>query len=376
MDAGVVSGLLQLATQGRLSRREDFSLEERREQKASHRKRLRRRGAVCGVGAPPRCAPASPSSRLLASDPAALATPPTPFFSNLLEDPGPAGPAKAVPSGNLGRLAFGFLAVCVASGIALTPFYSPARAFDSLERLQGGLPWGFFFRALHAFSGFGLLVATAGHLVQVLAARTERQLSAPSWWRSVLLLPLLVAALLGGFVLRADAEAAAALPVWRHIVESVPLVGAETARLMLGAAIGDLGAVALHHAGTFTLLLWLLTSAHGGRLLPDRRSMILAGLVSAALAGAVPLALSSAPGASPVSAGRLLIGPWYLLGLQGALVDLPVALGWLGPLALVLFLGLLRHARQRVRRLLIVLAAIWFAADLAFTVRLLLLARR
>src|SRR6266545_3585344 len=85
MDAGVVSGLLQLATQGRLSRREEFSLEKRREQKASHRKRLRRRRAVCGVASPPRCTPASPSSRLLASDPAALATPPTPFFSNLLE---------------------------------------------------------------------------------------------------------------------------------------------------------------------------------------------------------------------------------------------------------------------------------------------------
>src|SRR6266545_6833913 len=84
MDAGVVSGLLQLATQGRLSRREDFSLKNRHEQKASHRKRLRRREAVCGVAAPPRCAPASPSSRLLAYDPAALATPPTPFFSTLL----------------------------------------------------------------------------------------------------------------------------------------------------------------------------------------------------------------------------------------------------------------------------------------------------
>src|SRR6266542_1506535 len=84
MDAGVVSGLLQLATQGRLFRREDFSLRSRCEQKASRRKRLRRRGAVCGVAAPLRCAPASPSSRLLASGLAALATPPTPFFSNLL----------------------------------------------------------------------------------------------------------------------------------------------------------------------------------------------------------------------------------------------------------------------------------------------------
>ena len=33
---------------------------------------MRRRGAVCFVGAPLRCAPASPSSRLLASGPAAL----------------------------------------------------------------------------------------------------------------------------------------------------------------------------------------------------------------------------------------------------------------------------------------------------------------
>src|SRR6266542_3312033 len=62
-------------------RRENFSLEKRREQKTSHRKRLRQRGAVCGVGAPLRCAPASPSSRLLASDPAALATAASHHFS-------------------------------------------------------------------------------------------------------------------------------------------------------------------------------------------------------------------------------------------------------------------------------------------------------
>ncbi len=38
------------------------------------------RGAVCGVAAPPRCTEASPSSRLLASDPTALATPPHTLF--------------------------------------------------------------------------------------------------------------------------------------------------------------------------------------------------------------------------------------------------------------------------------------------------------
>ena len=80
------------------------------------------------------------------------------------------------PSGDFGRLALGFLAVSALSGLALVPFYSPAHALESLERIHGGIPWGFFLRALHAFSSFGLLVTTAVHLVQVVARRTERQL--------------------------------------------------------------------------------------------------------------------------------------------------------------------------------------------------------
>src|SRR6266540_6396548 len=83
MDAGVVSGFCN-SRRRKTSRREGFSLEKRREQKASHRKRLRRRRVVCGGVAPLRCAPASPSSRLFASGPPALATAPTPFFSSLL----------------------------------------------------------------------------------------------------------------------------------------------------------------------------------------------------------------------------------------------------------------------------------------------------
>jgi hypothetical protein len=278
-----------------------------------------------------------------------------------------------VPSGAFGRLSFGFLAISVLSGIALAPFWSPAHALESVESLQGGLRWGFLLRALHAYSSFGLLVTAAAHLVQVVAKRTERQLSRALWWRSALLLPLAVAALLGGFVLRGDAEAAAALAIWRRITESIPLAGPELSRFLLGTAAGDLGAVALHHAGTFALLLWLLTSEHGGRILPDARSAVLAGLVSMALAGAVPLPLGPPPGAVLAGAPpRLLLGPWYLLGLQGALVDLPVSVGWLGPLAPVILLGLVRHAPEKLRRVLVALLAAWAAAYAGFTVRLLL----
>src|SRR6266545_5859978 len=91
MDAGVVSGCRPRAFASRTAaERVQTGARLRGPLKSlgcrsqGDRRSRKSRGAVCGVAAPPRCAPASPSSRLLASDPAALATPPTPFFSNLL----------------------------------------------------------------------------------------------------------------------------------------------------------------------------------------------------------------------------------------------------------------------------------------------------
>ena len=84
--------------------------------------------------------------------------------------------------------------------------------------------------------------------------------------------------------------------------------------------------------------------------------------------------LGPPPGAPP-GATAILLGPWYLLGLQGALVDLPVPSAWLAPLLLVLLLGLVRHADGRARRLLLVLTGAWFAGWIGFTARILLLAR-
>jgi hypothetical protein len=261
--------------------------------------------------------------------------------------------------------------VSVLSGVLLVPFYSPAAAWDGLERIQAGLAWGFFLRALHAYASFGVLVTVALHVVQVLAAKTERQLPAGVWWRSVVLLPVTVAALLGGFVLRGDAEAVAALSIWRRLLESLPLAGAEIARLFLGSVPGDLGPATLHHAGTLTLLLWFFTAEHAGRLLPDARGTTLAALVSVALAGVVPLPLGAPPGASPAC----LLGPWSLIGLQGALEVLPAAAGWVLPIAFVVLLGLVRHAQGRARRALLLALSAGLALDVFFTVRVLLSSR-
>jgi hypothetical protein len=270
----------------------------------------------------------------------------------------------------LGRLTYGLLAVAVLSGLALAPFWSAARPLESLETLNGATPWGFWLRGVHTLSAWGFLLGTLAHLVEVLWRRSDARLSPAVWWRSVALLPVSVLALLGGFLMRGDAEAQAALAVWRETSASFPLAGRALASLLLGVPGADLAPVALHHAGTFTLLAWLLTAEHGRTLVPDLRSTVLAALGSFAAGGLLPVSL----GPSTPPAGSLLLGPWYLLGLQGALLHLPVAAGWLLPLLLLGAVGLVRHVEGRLRAALLAFAAAWGAGYLAFTIRLLVVA--
>jgi hypothetical protein len=268
-----------------------------------------------------------------------------------------------------GRLSFGFLAISVLSGIALVPFHDLANPLAGVERLQGGIPWGSWLRGLHGYSSFGVLIGTVLHTVESLRRRAERSLSPGVWWRSVALLPMTVLALLGGFVMRGDAEATLAGQVWAQILDSIPLVSSVLKAAVLGAGPG-FQTPGLHHAATATVLLWIFTAEHGHSLFPDERALTLAGLLSAGCAGLFPLPL----GASAAH-GQLLLGPWYLLGLQGMLVDLPVIFGWAGPLVLVLLLGAVRHVEGKSRSAIVWTLCILSALYVAFTVRLLLLHR-
>ena len=288
-----------------------------------------------------------------------------------MDRPSLTGPESAArPSGNFGRLALALLALSLLSGAALVPFYDPGAPLASLERIAGGLPWGAFLRSLHAWSSFLLLGATVVHAFEVAWRRTEAQLSPAVWWRSVLILPLVVLALLGGFVLKGDAEAQAAAAVWRGVTASVPLVGQELATLFLGSVPASLGTVALHHAGTLSILIVLFSLEHGKLVWPGARPATLAALVSAAAAGLV------VPSLGPPPPGQgLLLGPWALLGLQGLLVDLPAAAAWLVPLAGLLLVGGLRHATGRARTGLLVLLVGGLLLYAGATLRALLLAR-
>lgn len=269
-----------------------------------------------------------------------------------------------------GRLAMGALPVVVLSGVALTPLWSARAPLESMEAITSGWPWAWMLRGTHLVASTALLIAAGVHTLRTLLARRDQALAAGVWWRSVALIPLLAAAALGGFAMRGDAEAAGALQIWRGVLQSLPWVGDLAARLSLGVHPGDLGTVALHHAGTFTLLVWLLSSEHGQRLWPDVRSTVVAAGLCLALAALLPLSLGPAPG----QAAGLALGPWFLLGLQGALRDLPVWAGWVGPLALVALIGGMRGLHGRARSAGWALLGLGALAWIGWSVRLLLFA--
>ncbi len=265
-----------------------------------------------------------------------------------------------------GAVSLGFLAVTALSGVALAPLYRPEAALESVEAIQGGLAWAWMLRGVHAYSAVGFLLATGVHLVDVVWKGGQLRMPAAVWWRSILLLPLALAGMLTGFLLRGDAEASAALQVARGVMGTIPFLGSEIATFLMGPAGAGLGPVAVHHAGTFTLLPWLLAIEHGRRAWPDRRSWVIALLASVAVAGVVPVSLGQVEGT-----GAGLLGPWYLLGLQGLLLDLPVPAAWLIPAMALAGLGLLAHAQGRTRKALLGGLLLAVLAWAAWTVRLL-----
>lgn len=274
-------------------------------------------------------------------------------------------------SWQLGRLAMGLLAVTVLSGIALVPLYSPSQPLASLEAIESGIRWAWLARALHWVSASGLLVITLAHVVEVLLIRADQRLSRAQWWRALCLAPVVVLAMLSGFVLQGTADASAALAIWRAVVTSTPAIGPSLARLTLGLTASDLSTVAIHHCATFTLVIVLLSADHARRLVADSRALILTALATLCVAALITVPLG--PPEAPTD-GTLLLGPWYLLGLQGALRLWPVAVGWFAPLLMLAPLAALPGSDAKRRRWMLLSTLALTLGYLGLSVHLLMIA--
>ncbi len=238
-------------------------------------------------------------------------------------------PRRRIPP--MGMLSLGAFGLCAASGIMLVPVYASASPLDSLALLSLKNPAGIFVRSLHYWSAQAFLVLTFAHIVDHLLRRSEKVIRFGAWLRLSLTIPVIIAAMLSGFLLRGDAAAIQALPVLRSLLGFIPLIGTGLRRLLTGTG-ADLSTIYLHHACTATLIMWLITAEHSRRILPTVRSL---GWITPAV---LFFSLFLVPGLQ-WRTSSVEKGPWYLVGLQELLhwLSRPQIVVWLGSA----FLGLL-----------------------------------
>ena len=190
----------------------------------------------------------------------------------------------------LGQLAFAALTVVTFSGILLGVLYDPGAPLASTEAIQGAIAYGWLLRAAHVLSAQLFVVTLLLHTLDHVWARSYRQQTAGAWWRLVLAGGLGMGAMFTGFLLRGDAEARAAHSIAGSLLGSIPGVGGDLSRFLLGEPDQPLQAALLHHVATFTLSPWLLAIEHARRAWAG----LLVTLV--VLAGVTALALLIHPG--------------------------------------------------------------------------------
>jgi hypothetical protein len=215
----------------------------------------------------------------------------------------------------LGMLALAAFVICAVTGILLVPAYKPDAALDSLALLLLKNPAGIFVRSLHYWSAQAFLVLTLAHVAEHMLRRSETKVTFGVWWRLSLTVPVAMAAMLSGFLLRGDGPATQALQVLRSLLGLLPGLGAPMARMLTGSG-ADLQTIYLHHACTATIVIWLITIEHARRILPSAKAVAWTAPPVLALAAFLVPWLESRT--QPIEKG-----PWYFVGLQELLHWLP-----------------------------------------------------
>ncbi len=152
--------------------------------------------------------------------------------------PGARGWAQRVGLPALGALTLGALAVCVVSGIVVATGFDPGRPAASILSFEVSRPYGWFFRALHAWSAHLSLIGLVAHTIEYVARRSDRQTSAGNWVVLTASLPVVAYLMLGGRALVGDTEAGGVAAVMHGLLSAVPAFGPAAADVLVRATAG------------------------------------------------------------------------------------------------------------------------------------------
>lgn len=131
------------------------------------------------------------------------------------------------------------------TGLGLAMYYVPAPslAYDSVRFIMQDLTMGWLLRGLHYWGASFLVVAAVVHLLRVFLLGSYKAPREVTWLSGILMLLVILAFALTGYLLPWDQKAYWATTVTINIARSSPLVGEYLASVMRGGP--DLGALTL-----------------------------------------------------------------------------------------------------------------------------------
>src|SRR5262249_50781412 len=132
-------------------------------------------------------------------------------------------------------LAFVFT-VQLITGVLLMTAYSPGdtTAWGSVYHIQYQMDFGWFIRGLHHFGSQTMVVLLAVHMLQVVIAGAHLPPREVNWWLGLILLGLVLAMSLTGYLLPWDQKGYWATQVATNIAGNIPGVGQWLQKIIVG----------------------------------------------------------------------------------------------------------------------------------------------
>lgn len=167
------------------------------------------------------------------------------LLQHLLEEPLPAGTGWAFTTGSMLIL---LLTVQLVTGVVLSMYYvpTPLLAYDSVRFITDTLTLGWLLRGLHFWGASFIVLAAAVHLLRVFFYASYKAPREVTWLTGVVMLLLVLAFSLSGYLLPWDQKAYWATTVTINIAAGTPLVGEHVANVLRGGT----------HLGALTLGRW------------------------------------------------------------------------------------------------------------------------
>lgn len=186
-------------------------------------------------------------------------------LSTLLDEPLPPGTGWWF---TLGSLLLFLLSIQIVTGVGLALYYAPTpdHAYHSVQFITNEVAFGRFVRGLHFFGASAIVIAVGLHMLRVIAFGSYKAPRELTWLSGLVLLNVVLAFALTGYLLPWDQRAYWATVVSVNITKLVPFVGDLLATLA-GAPGGHVGALTLSrwfalHVVVLPAVLVLLVVAH------------------------------------------------------------------------------------------------------------------